>query len=580
MRRRVLLLLSVIALLGLAATARAQAAPWPAFPLDDEGFRGEGYYLSGLKVVCSWLLFFAWVVTTSWVNRDAQELKGPYLRFNALNFAPFFAAFLLLWIVPSALLGFLLLLVAYLAPLGIYVAWRDARVLPHLRVVSGDFWMEKLAAVLEPLGIKLRLTPRSEEEERGPLARLFPRGGADEDENGRRLLAARESPGYRAARELVGLAMRRQTSSLIFDFSAEGVAVRHLVDGVWSEAEALSREEGDAILDTLRKLSGFEAAARRPAAFRAELDEVSYNGTLAVPPASSGSRVIVQFDQQTIRFKTLDELGLRPKAQEYLLNESLAAPKGLFLFAALPAAGLRTTTGVVLAQLDRFTREFVALEDAGSRYETVENIPVTVYDPQAGVPRHQVLTTLFRKEPDVVVVRDLGDAASVRVLCQQVQRANRLVLSTVRAKDSIEALLRVLALKVPPAEFAPAITGVLYQRLVRLLCDECKTPYTPSPDLLKRMNIPAGRVGEFFQPPTGQRRACRKCGGIGYRGRTGIFELLVVDDGVRRVLQTAPGLDALRQAARNAGLRTLQEEGLALMVKGATSLQELSRALG
>jgi type II secretory ATPase GspE/PulE/Tfp pilus assembly ATPase PilB-like protein len=154
-----------------------------------------------------------------------------------------------------------------------------------------------------------------------------------------------------------------------------------------------------------------------------------------------------------------------------------------------------------------------------------------------------------------------------------------LFISTVRAKDSAEALLRVLALGVPPAEFARGISAVFSQRLVRKLCEACKEAYAPAPQILKQLGIPEGRIQAFHRPPQQPEEVCKECSGIGYKGRTAIFELLLVGDTVRKVLSTSPKLELLRKAARKDGMRSLQEEGILLVAKGVTSLPELMRVL-
>jgi len=201
------------------------------------------------------------------------------------------------------------------------------------------------------------------------------------------------------------------------------------------------------------------------------------------------------------------------------------------------------------------------------------------------------LPKLLRTYPDVVVIRNLADGDTARLMSEQVTEEKRLVLCGIRAKDAVEALLRVLMLKVPPAEFAPVVLGSLNQRLVRRLCDDCKQPYAPTPHVLQQLGIPQGKVQAFFRnhegplplPPDAPRNAvpqlCHNCGGMGFKGRAAVFELLTMTDDLKKVLATTPKLDVLRAAARKSGFRTMQEEGIALVAKGVTTLPELLRVL-
>ena len=168
----------------------------------------------------------------------------------------------------------------------------------------------------------------------------------------------------------------------------------------------------------------------------------------------------------------------------------------------------------VLHACDRFTREFAALEEETNRYQEVENIPVTTYNAADGQSPSDVLPKFFRTEPNVVVIRDLVDAETVEFLCEQIPD-DRLIISTIRAKDCAEALLRVLALGVSPADFAKSITAVVNQRLIRKLCDACKEAYAPTPQVLQQLGIPEGRVQAFYRPfqpnPAGAARSRARC---------------------------------------------------------------------
>ena len=186
----------------------------------------------------------------------------------------------------------------------------------------------------------------------------------------------------------------------------------------------------------------------------------------------------------------------------------------------------------------------------------------------------------------MIVVRDLVNAKTVKMICEEVAAEGRMAIGTVRAKDSVEALLRIYAIeKAPIPEFRDQVSAVLSQRLVRKLCDKCKEPYTPPPEVLKQLGLPANKVKAFYRPPTtksgdeDKRDICRECGGVGYLGQTAIFELMVVDDLLRKTLAATPKLDVLRLASRKSGTVTLQEEGILMVVRGATSLPELMRVL-
>jgi type II secretory ATPase GspE/PulE/Tfp pilus assembly ATPase PilB-like protein len=582
---RIVLMIAVVgAIVALGAgVLMAAEGDWPAVALEKD-FRGTGGYLSWIKIIGCWLLFLMWVSTTDWLSIDCQALSLNYLRWNPIVFGTFMAAFVLVWLIPYFWVGFPLLLIAYIAPLATYIILRNKTVDNNRRVLTPEHIRYWLATRLSKIGVKIA-AERLDPNEAGPPVKLLAQGGPDERTDTARLLLARQSPGFLTAREIIAAGLAGRAAALMLDYSHQGVAVRRLVDGVWIPAgEVKDRELGDPALESLKLLCGLnpkDRQNRQEGTFVAEYEKIRYDGTFSSQGTQGGERVVLQFEDKKVRLKTLDDLGMRTKLQEQL-KALLSVHKGLALFSAPPAGGLRTMMDVVLHACDRYVCEFAAIEDEAIPYQPVENVPVTTYKSADGQSPVDVMPRLFRTEPNVVVVRDLVNAETLSLLCQEIAE-NRLIISTVRAKDCAEALLRVLVLGVPPAEIAKVVTVVVNQRLIRKLCDTCKEAYTPTPEMLRQLGIPAGRVQAFYRPPQPNpqepKEPCKVCGGIGYLGRTAIFEVLQVGDAVRKTLDVNPKLDIVRQAARKDGMKSLQEEGVLLVIKGVTSLPELMRVM-
>jgi type II secretory ATPase GspE/PulE/Tfp pilus assembly ATPase PilB-like protein len=146
------------------------------------------------------------------------------------------------------------------------------------------------------------------------------------------------------------------------------------------------------------------------------------------------------------------------------------------------------------------------------------------------------------------------------------------VFTTVHANDAATTITRLLDMGIEATRMQAAVTAVLAQRLVRVLCDKCKEPYKPSPADLKRYGLPADKVGVFYRE-----KGCEACNGTGYRGRTGIHELMVFDNKIRELLVGRPSIEAIRAAARKSGTRTLAESCLYKVVAGVTSVNECAR---
>ena len=188
------------------------------------------------------------------------------------------------------------------------------------------------------------------------------------------------------------------------------------------------------------------------------------------------------------------------------------------------------------------------------------------------------LRSILRQDPDVIMIGEIRDQETATIACQAATTGH-MVFSTVHSNDTITALFRLLDLGVEPFMIASALTAVLGQRLVRQLCDTCKEPYKPKPEFLKKANLPADKVDVFYRKPTEVQQPCPQCGGTGYLGRTGIFELLVITEPMRDLIRENPSINAIKAEARKNGMIYLQEDGLRQVIQGKTSIDELLRVV-
>ena len=233
-------------------------------------------------------------------------------------------------------------------------------------------------------------------------------------------------------------------------------------------------------------------------------------------------------------------------------------------------------------ETDRLLRDFVAIEDVHHREREIENIESPPTTRRRAKRRRRSCPRMIRKYPNVYVLRDFSDHRSLEDADRRSARRRPPGHHDRPRQERAEALLRMLQLKVPQKEFASVVTAVLCTRLIRKLCDSCKVAYAPTPDLLKKLGIPQARSkrSTACRSPRKSRSRAKNVAGVGFKGRTGIFELLVVDDKMPRGAdQSSRKLDLLTKAARLAGMRPFQEEGLLLVAKGVTSLAELQRVL-
>ncbi len=562
----------------------AQANTWPAYPLGGEGEhaidRGPGGYFSWIKLLAIFLVYLLWVKTTDWVNQDCQKLDLPYAVWNLVVYVPFLIGFVLALSIPLFVAGYSVFALSYLVPLGVYIFQRNSIVDPHERVMTPSHIRYLAARQASKSGFEVRDEKQAAHEKGAPV--VFTAKGGIEQQNQANMIAARQSPGFIPAKELLAEIVRQRGDKCMLDYTRDAVNMRYQIDGVWHEGEGQDRESGDEMLVVFKKLGNLnvdERRKRQSGQFVAEYDGVVYQCAILSQGTQTGERVILQVDRPRTDFKSLSELGMREKMQQKL-QELLSKDEGMVLVSSPPANGLSTSMLHVLGLTDRYMRDFIGFQSVDAPESLAENIELTTYDVSKGETPQKVLETAMRREPNGLVASDLPNEETAKMFCQYA-RKDRLIITSVRAKEAVEALLRVLVMKVPAADFAPAITAVLNQRLIRRLCDECKQGYEPGPQLLKKLGIPAGRVEHLFRPPdpNEEDKVCPKCNGIGYYGRIAIFELLVVDTEIRDALMKQPKLDVLRKVSRKSGNRNLQQEGIVLVAQGITSVQELSRAL-
>ncbi|MEZ6106769.1 MAG: ATPase, T2SS/T4P/T4SS family [Pirellulaceae bacterium] len=265
---------------------------------------------------------------------------------------------------------------------------------------------------------------------------------------------------------------------------------------------------------------------------------------------------------------------------------------GLVLTSAMPGDGKTTIWRCSLNAADRFVRDFIGFEDKRHSEPEVINVDVQTYDSSAGETPLKLLPQALLKQPDVLCLSDLVSGDVFDSFLDQAVDQQKFVIGHIPARSATEALVRVLALGTDPELLAKTVQGVLYQRVLRKLCDNCRQPYSPPPELLKQLGIRPGRVQTLYgewQPPPPEMQVdekgnpieipiCPRCHGVGYQGRAAIYELLVVNDEIRDAIRRKADLAEMMTITSKAHV-PLRDEGVVLVAKGVTSVEELQRVL-
>ncbi len=542
--------------------------------------RPESPLLNPIKLALLWVVFVIWVRTADWINRDCQLFNLGYAKWNLIAFIPFLVALLLAFFVPFVV-GMVLTVAVWLGVFITYTVVHNKAVEEHQKVFTPSWWRHWFAEVGDKLGMKISAEKKAAHEKGAPVD-LAAKGGATAVEDNANLLKARQSPGYLLVKELVVDMVNKRSDKLLLDYTPQAVAQKYQIDGVWHNGDVREREPADvmlAVIKTLANLDINERRKRQQGMLGAKYEGRSFHCHVDSQGTQTGERVVVSLERPGLKFETLEDLGMREKMRGRWL-EFMGLNQGFIVISTLPGGGLTTLVDTSIEETDRLMRDWVSVEDVHHPERELENVDVATYDSAAGETPATVLPKVIRQYPDVYLVRDFKNAETGNILVREVND-ERLVITTMRAKDGVEAMLRLLQLGIDRAEFAAVINAVLHQRLVRKLCEHCRVGYAPTADMLQKLGIPQGRVQAFYRAPRPEEidKPCQHCSGLGFQGRTAVFELVEVSDEMRQILAKQPKLDLLRRAARNAGVRSLQEEGVLLVAKGVTSLPELMRVL-
>jgi type II secretory ATPase GspE/PulE/Tfp pilus assembly ATPase PilB-like protein len=568
-------------LLVTAIGGEAVAQQWPDYPTASPHAitRGTGHYFSWIKLGLLWGLYLLWVKVTDWVSQDTQAYKLSHSLWNPVLFFPFLIGLFVFGLsVPMFAVGFGMTVLSFAIPALVYVIQRNQKLELHERVMTPSHLRHLMATGLGGVGVKMASEAKKSHEKGAAVT--FKAAGANDQLSQANLIESRQSRGFVPMKELIANAIDHRAERVMLDYGAEAVTTRYQVDGVWHEADAKDRSEGDEILFALKKMMDGNPAERRKkqaGIFEAKYKKHNYTCKLTCQGTKTGERVVLSFADTKIPFDTLADVGMREKMIADLKTIMLSE-KGLILFCSLPAGGLTTSLAVSLISTDRLLRDFLVLLEENETFPEIENVDPTNYVAKNGESPESVLPGLIRKQPDVFVAPVLTSPEMAQIICNMAGD-EQLIFTTIRAKEGVEALLRVLMMKVKPDSFAKSVLAVVNTRLVRKLCDNCKEEFEPTPALLKKLGLPAGRVERLYRHPENPEDECPECHGVGYLGRTAIFELVKIDKGIRQALIKQPKLDVLRKMSRAAGNRTLQEEGIGVVVKGITSLPELMRVL-
>jgi type IV pilus assembly protein PilB len=381
------------------------------------------------------------------------------------------------------------------------------------------------------------------------------------------------APVVRLVNNIISRAVSARASDVHIEPEEDRIRVRFRVDGLLQEVMSLPKDLQHSVISRIKVMANMDIAERRsPQDGRITIvaHPNEYDLRISTYPAVFGENVVMRLlDKDASRF-ALDSLGMHPNAQAHFAA-TIEQPYGMILAAGPTGCGKTTTLYAAMNRLNSVERNILTIEDP-VEYQIPGVIQAGV-NPKAGMSFANGLRTIVRQDPDVIMVGEIRDTETADIAVEAALTGH-LVLSTLHAGDAASSVARLADMGVQPFLLASALLAVVSQRLVRTTCTKCPTAYEPSARLLASVGLPAtGQDGASYLRGAG----CHSCGRSGYKGRTGTFELMPVDDAIRDLIMAgASSVQIARRAADN-GMRTLWQDAVEKVMAGITTIEEVLR---
>ncbi|MBF0190914.1 MAG: type II secretion system ATPase GspE [Magnetococcales bacterium] len=383
-----------------------------------------------------------------------------------------------------------------------------------------------------------------------------------------------DAPIIQLVNSLIIQALRNRASDIHIEPFENNLIVRFRVDGLLHEALRPPKPVQAPLMSRIKVMAGLNIAEKRlpqDGAMRVQVASQEVDVRVSVLPGHYGERLVMRLLEKQGERTNLQELGLTDPQQQWLQTR-MTASHGILLVTGPTGSGKSTTLYSVLSAINTSEKNIITIEDP-IEY-SLAGVGQIQVAPRIGLTFASGLRSILRQDPDVIMVGEIRDLETAEIAIQA-SLTGHLVFSTLHTNDSVGAVVRLVNMGIEPFLVSSSVDGVVAQRLVRKLCNRCKVPFTPDPELLRGLSSKPVHVPEdaTFHRPQG----CEACMGTGYLGRTAVFELLTMSQGIRaRIDRRASDLE-LHQVACEEGMTSLREAGLLKAAAGVTSLEEVFR---
>jgi type IV pilus assembly protein PilB len=368
-------------------------------------------------------------------------------------------------------------------------------------------------------------------------------------------------------------AVRVGASDIHVEQQADGIWIRHRIDGVLRDVTRMSKSSAPALVSRLKIVAGMDIAQRRlPQDGRMKItaNGVAVDARVSTLPSVNGEKVVIRLLPDADRITPLARLGMEPAQLETLVSAATAS-QGLVLITGPTGSGKTNTLYSLLAEVATREKNVITLEDPVEIQ--LPGITQVQINERAGMTFARGLRSMLRQDPDVILVGEVRDSETA-LLALEASLTGHLVLSTLHTNNACAAVTRLVEMGVEPYLVASSLSLVVGQRLVRRPCATCAEPYKPSADLLSRLRLTAADL-RGAKPMRGT--GCMECNDSGYRGRVGIFEVLPVNADMRDVLLSTPTESEVSKIAVAMSMVTMRQAGISKAKRGETTYEEVLR---
>jgi general secretion pathway protein E len=381
---------------------------------------------------------------------------------------------------------------------------------------------------------------------------------------------ASEAPIIRLVNLLITRAVESRASDIHIEPFEDELKIRYRIDGVLHETESTPKRLQPAIVSRIKIMAKLNIAERRlpqDGRIKLKVGDREIDLRVSTIPVLHGESVVMRILHKEGIIIDLDKLGFPPDTLSRF-NELIKRPNGIILVTGPTGSGKTTTLYGALDKLNSPDKKIITVEDP-IEYQ-LKGINQIQVKPKIGLNFANTLRHIVRQDPDIIMIGEIRDLETAEIAIQSALTGH-LVFSTLHTNDAPSAITRLVDMGVEDFLLSSTLLGVLAQRLVRVICPSCKEVVTSSTEMEELTRFGMDGVTLY------RGRGCESCTYTGYYGRTGIFELMVVDDDIRRLILKGGDANQLRELARRHGMRTLVEDGLEKVRAGITTLSEVLR---